>query len=539
MTESVNLTTVAPSFITDAAGGVWSLAVSVSSGAQVCYNGAIQSTTSNVAKLEYFNHTVYYQNSAGNWFVYKNGSWTASAAPGTNTESAQGTTVTTVGPAIYDSTLEAWTLVNSATSGMQIACNGVTDTVTGHVQLLLYWNHLVYQENTAGGWWSKSKSTDTWTSTTDPRVVATPTITGITLSNSSLAAGAASGTVVGSIAVTMTGGTWSGTLALSGTNASSFVIVGNNLVTNGVINAGTYSINIVATQAGAVGSPFTKSFSITATSSGTITPPPQAAAAGYHTLVFNDDFTSASTVTNNISLGVTPGINWYPGIGGQTSPTNYQVLTTTAASQINNGNSGGGSFASPKGGILAIYGINTMGYGANFQTTPQNNPNTTVGVFKHAYIEAYGQFNKDAVPSFGWIGWWSWSTRGSAANNIEVDFMEAGWYNTATNTGYAPSSGPAPWTVHDPGGGTNRGSGAMLRVPDSNWHAYGCLWKATSSTTGTLDFYCDNNHVGGPITTGAGMTVPDMEGIPGLWLTVGAGVGLSFYVDWVRVWQAP
>ena len=94
-------------------------------------------------------------------------------------------------------------------------------------------------------------------------------ITAVSLSNSSFTGGAPSGTVVGAISVSMSPATpaFSGTLTLSGSNASSFQIAGTNLETNDVLPAGTYQINIVATQAGATGSPFTAAETITGTSS--------------------------------------------------------------------------------------------------------------------------------------------------------------------------------------------------------------------------------------------------------------------------------
>ena len=95
-------------------------------------------------------------------------------------------------------------------------------------------------------------------------------ITAVSLSNNSFTGGAASGTVVGAISVTMSPSSpaFSGSLSLSGTNASSFQIVGSNLETNGTVKAGTYNVNVVATQAGAAGSPFTAAETITGTSRG-------------------------------------------------------------------------------------------------------------------------------------------------------------------------------------------------------------------------------------------------------------------------------
>ena len=95
-------------------------------------------------------------------------------------ESLNGTLVTTVGPALTDATGEQFTL----TSGQQVAVNGVTDSGTSAVQMLLYWNHNVYRKTgvnynaaTVGfsydyyDWYNKSVSTNPWTGPLcDPRL---------------------------------------------------------------------------------------------------------------------------------------------------------------------------------------------------------------------------------------------------------------------------------------------------------------------------------------------------------------------------------
>lgn len=180
MTESSSLTTlVPPSFLTDASGVVWSIVPASATNMQVSRNGTAQTSTSNVSLLLYFNHAVYYQNTSNAWFAWKSNAWAKSADPRKPvlTESAAGTSVTTVGPAIVDATLESFTLIKSATTslGLQIAVNGVVDGTTNNVILLYYTNHRIYQENSGLGWWYKTKSTDTWTSTTDPRTSTTVT----------------------------------------------------------------------------------------------------------------------------------------------------------------------------------------------------------------------------------------------------------------------------------------------------------------------------------------------------------------------------
>jgi hypothetical protein len=176
---SVNNTTVSPSFITDSLGGVWSIAESSANGGQVCHNGVIDTTTSNVTLLLYNGNIVYQENASGTFYSYSSTGWVQASDPRVVAESANGTTVTTVGPALIDSTGEKWTLVKSATAslGLQIAVNGVVDATTNNVTVLIYENHRVYQENSAGGWWYKANSANAWTATTNPVPTPTPTAT--------------------------------------------------------------------------------------------------------------------------------------------------------------------------------------------------------------------------------------------------------------------------------------------------------------------------------------------------------------------------
>ena len=50
--------------------------------------------------------------------------------------------------------------------------NGALAGYSNQVTLLLYVNNSVYQENSAGGWWSWNGST--WVATSDPRHVLSP-----------------------------------------------------------------------------------------------------------------------------------------------------------------------------------------------------------------------------------------------------------------------------------------------------------------------------------------------------------------------------
>lgn len=121
------------------------------------------------------------------------------------------------------------------------------------------------------------------------------TIKGITLSNGTFTASGSIGTVIGSIAVSTVGGTFAGTLSLTGTNSGLFTISGSNLVLNSsTVSAGTYNINIVATVSGTgvIGSPFTLPVTLSAAAP-TVTWNPDETITG---MVFtNNDLTVSNT----------------------------------------------------------------------------------------------------------------------------------------------------------------------------------------------------------------------------------------------------
>jgi hypothetical protein len=161
-------------------------------------------------------------------------------------------------------------------------------------------------------------------------------ITGVSLSNSSFTGGASSGTVVGAISVTMSPAmpAFSGTLALSGSSASSFQIAGTNLETNGVLPAGTYQINIVATQAGATGSPFTAAETITGNSSQGGGDPTVGVLPSYNDVYANwkmAGMQSVGGIPNRTTICAT--VN--PLGGGQSDATNIQnAINGCAAGQV-------------------------------------------------------------------------------------------------------------------------------------------------------------------------------------------------------------
>jgi hypothetical protein len=82
---------------------------------------------------------------------------TPSPTPSAN-ESPNGTKVISIGPSVIDSLGEVFA-INTA---LQITVNGIVDTTTANVVELYYYNHTVYQKNSANNWYSKTQASAVW-----------------------------------------------------------------------------------------------------------------------------------------------------------------------------------------------------------------------------------------------------------------------------------------------------------------------------------------------------------------------------------------
>ena len=169
-------TTASGSPIVDAAGRSWTLVQSASQGLQTAINGTVDTTTANVVLLETLNGNMIQENTAGNWYSEPGtgGAWTQIAAPvAPPAPSASGTEITTASASpIIDHSGNAWTLVQSATNGLQIAVNGTVDGPTANVVLLETLNGAMVQENSAGNWYSETTPNDSWTQIANPNPTA-------------------------------------------------------------------------------------------------------------------------------------------------------------------------------------------------------------------------------------------------------------------------------------------------------------------------------------------------------------------------------
>lgn len=141
-----------------------------------------------------------------------------------------------------------------------------------------------------------------------------PTITGITLANASFPGGSSTGTVISVVTVTMSTGSFQGSVSLGGTNAADFQLVNSNgvytLETNGTIASGNYSITLTATQSGISNSPFTpaNAFALTGVSAGTMAAtitfsPGGSTFPNGATLVYSSAGGTGQTVINSGTMG--------------------------------------------------------------------------------------------------------------------------------------------------------------------------------------------------------------------------------------------
>jgi len=149
--------------LNDSNGNYWTVTSGV-----IWRNGVEQVGTQNVVLMLYYNRVVYQKNAAGGWWKWvNNNSWLATTDPRGCVPSPDSSTMPNAA-SLCDSATNIWTVV-----GGVIWMNGVEQVGTQNVILMLYYNGIVYQKNSAGNWW-KWVNNNTWVATIDPRSVVTP-----------------------------------------------------------------------------------------------------------------------------------------------------------------------------------------------------------------------------------------------------------------------------------------------------------------------------------------------------------------------------
>jgi hypothetical protein len=142
-TPSLNGTTIpSATQITDAQLNVWTVASGV-----IYENGGLAGYSADVVLLLYYNGVIYQENSAGGWWSWVNSNWSGVTGD-PRTPSLNGTTIPSA-TQITDAQLNVWTVAS-----VVIYENGGLAGYSTNVVLLLYYNGVIYQENSAGGWWS-------------------------------------------------------------------------------------------------------------------------------------------------------------------------------------------------------------------------------------------------------------------------------------------------------------------------------------------------------------------------------------------------
>jgi hypothetical protein len=247
------------------------------------------------------------------------------------------------------------------------------------------------------------------------------------------------------------------------------------------------------------------------------TAPPQAVAAGYKTLTFDDEFDSP----NSISPTGTGNYKWYPKGWFTNTDGSPQFAPPTSYSVHN--------------GMLTI-NTDYTGYGWDLATAAPGGVGKT---FQHGYFEASIQYDpkyaKTGLKS--WPAFWSKaieSTNGAEdANTAELDFFEA--YPTGTGKTSTLQ------TIHDwksvGGKLTNKADTKQnaAKLPagydPTQFHTLGCLWE-----DGTISMYVDNKLVGVSLSWKPGSTYSVLDA-DHMIVILGSGVNWPMNVDWVRIWQ--
>jgi hypothetical protein len=147
--------------ITDSSGNVWTIANGVA------FENGVASDSVIATLLLYDNNTLYQEDSAGTWSSWNGSAWISGSDPRA-TPSPNGTSVPTA-TQITDSSGNVWAIV-----GGVIYENGTLAGYSANVTELLYDNGSIYQENSAGSWWSWNGST--WVSSSDPEETGSATL---------------------------------------------------------------------------------------------------------------------------------------------------------------------------------------------------------------------------------------------------------------------------------------------------------------------------------------------------------------------------
>jgi fibronectin-binding autotransporter adhesin len=279
----------------------------------------------------------------------------------------------------------------------------------------------------------------------------------ITLSKTTATAGPA-GTVIGAVVVTVSSGNFTGTVTVSGTNASSFSVTGGNLVTTAVLAAGSYG-------------------PITLTAGGQVGTVPSTLAAGPFTIVLGTESANGTIVT---TVGPTVLGSATPGTAGSTltwaliaaiSPATGNQVTLNGVRQ---------TAASVASGVKEIYYINHTAYIQTSTSTwvvfsgtittnqaTYNSSNSPIPIVTLTNVEAGTGLTQDdgqvSVVGTGGVSTDNFVPTPGTSQLFTIQLFVAG-------VALSFAAGPTSYTIT---GGANASSFNISNVANTSWYLNG------------------------------------------------------------------
>jgi len=290
------------------------------------------------------------------------------------------------------------------------------------------------------------------------------------------------------------------------------------LVSGAVVTVGVATgINATAAQAGTHGHPRNRV-------------PRQAAGAGFHRLVFSDDFDSLRTI--DLAGTGRPGKLWYRDL-----PWGLETMPASSFTQ--------------KRSVLTIdQGVENFNWGLSTASSITKRGTA----FVHGYFEARIRFDPaDALTTKGWPSFWLYDAAYSIYYDQpamvpdrfgEIDIFEA-WH--AENDTYLNEFIGSIKEWHKDVGAYAPSNGWYDTTADwKQWHKVGMLWEKNHAA-----WYLDDQAIIDVTWNTTGQSTPPSSGpgeVPdgvlsildnprkGMVLILGTGTGFDMDVDWVRVW---
>ena len=160
--------------ITDTGNNIWT----IDGAGQITVNGQVDTTTANVDELAYADGLVWQKNADNSWYSKTSPSDTWAQWPNPTPPvpipnvSANDTTLAAgSASALVDANGNVWGLKKLDNAlGYQVTVDGAVDPTTANLVQLAIVNGTIWQQNTAGNWYSKTTPASRWTAptTTDP-----------------------------------------------------------------------------------------------------------------------------------------------------------------------------------------------------------------------------------------------------------------------------------------------------------------------------------------------------------------------------------